>query len=380
LNTILQRLTTHWQLRTPHVVVVPTHTANGQRGSRARRAIAFAVFAFLIVQLAFGTVVQREWLPLRDPLFHEKFERLQKHTVLWNDDKTTLRILAIGSSRLHLSFDAKRVSEKLSTAYGRPAIAYNFGTSGAGPLTNSLYLKRLIDAGVRADCVVLELHPALIGTGEGGFLLEGRWLHGYRLRPGECEQLAGYSFAPEYPPSFGVKAYLTATHAYRMPALNRYATVWLPCPFGLTLGAQHDAFGFVPGIELPLHERPTAFQRTLAQYRDVFTGYRVGGPGAAALRDSLAICQATGLRAALLVTPESPEFQRQYGPDGARQIAAFIDELRREFSITILNARDAIPDGELADGHHPTPAGGAIFTDWFAMEFQRTWQPNEGTR
>ena len=228
MNAILQRLTTHWQLRTPRVVVVPTRTANVPRVHRARRAIAFAAFAFLIVQLAFATVVQREWLPLRDPLFHEKFERLQKHTAFWHDDKTALRILAIGSSRLHLSFDAKRLSETLSTAFGHPAIAYNFGTSGAGPLTNSLYLKRLIDAGVRADCIVLELHPALVGTGDSEFLLERRWLHGYRLRLGECEQLAGYGFTPEYPPSFGAKAYLTATHAYRMPALNRYATVWLP--------------------------------------------------------------------------------------------------------------------------------------------------------
>ena len=70
MNTILQRLTTPWQLRTPRVMVVPTPTAKGPRGSRARRAIAFAVFAFLVVQLAFGTIVQREWLPLRDPLFH----------------------------------------------------------------------------------------------------------------------------------------------------------------------------------------------------------------------------------------------------------------------------------------------------------------------
>jgi hypothetical protein len=116
-------------------------------------------------------------------------------------------------------------------------------------------------------------------------------------------------------------------------------------------------------------EKPRALQRTFEQYAPVLAGYHVGGPGCAAVRDVLARCSERGIRAAVVLMPESSEFRGWYGPAGYAAAAAFARELSAEFGVPVFDAREWVADDGFADGHHLVPAGAEAFTDRLAAEW-----------
>jgi hypothetical protein len=324
-------------------------------------AILVGVAAYLAGQVLFNVAVQARWLPLTDPVFVEKFELLERHPVFFAEKSPTTptRILVLGSSRSHLGVDARRFAGRLS----EEAVAFNFATSGGGPLTNALYLRRLLEAGVRPDAVLWELHPALF-CGRN----EADWLGSFRLRPGEPDVLKRFGHDTGPVPQQGWRGWLTATHLYRFPALNRYAERWLPCPHGLTVGANNDPFGYVDGIDLPPHERPVAFGRALKQYADALAAEGLIPSAPLAVRDAIEVCQRHGVRFVAFVSPESAALRAAYRPAATRAFDVYLDSL----DVPVLRSRAVLPDDLFADGHHLLPAGAAALTDHLATAYEGT--------
>jgi hypothetical protein len=335
---------------------------------RARRSLLTGIVLFLAFQAAFNVAVRCEWLPLRDPVYAEKLGLLHEHPAFFAAESTELRLLVLGSSRTMLAVDAKALSESLSESTGRPVTAFNFGTSGGGPMTNALYLRRLLAAGCRPDAVLVELHPALLANDTEGAPFEGRWLHAYRMRAEEVERLNRFGYPVAKPPHLGWKGWLTATYAYRLPLLNAAAPRWLPCPYGLTLGARADRFGWVGGLEVTPEDRRIMLRSAFEQYAPVFADYRPAAAPVEALRDTLAVCRAAGVRAAVVVTAESSEFRGWYGPAGAERITTLAREFGGEFGVPVYDAREWVADDGFADGHHMNPAGAKTFTARLASE------------
>jgi hypothetical protein len=343
-------------------IAAPSSVARPVQPGRARSAVVAGAVLFLLAQAGFNHAVRTEAIPVRDPVFAEKFDLFRQRAAFFappTPDRPT-RVLAVGSSRTHLAFDAGRFA-----AAGQNVEAFNFGCPAAGPMTSALYLRRLFAAGATADLVLVELHPGFLTPHTPAF--EGQWLHAYRLREDEPALLRGFGHDQPTPPHHGWRGYLTAFGAYRFAVLNRYWPEMLPCPFGLTVGVRSDPLGFVPGIDLSPADRPKALERTRVQYSPVLAGYDVGGPGVAAVRDMLAQCKGRDIRTAVVVSPESSEFRSWYGDAGRATFARFAAELAAEFGAGVIDARDWVPDAAIADGHHLTPAGAGVFTD-------RLWQ------
>jgi hypothetical protein len=339
--------------------------------------VLVGVVAFLAAQAGLNVAVRREWVPVRDPVFAEKFDLLRPHAGFFTPhpnpppqggreqeaggrEQEVVRVMALGSSRTQLGFDAGRFAGH----FGGRVEAFNFGCPAAGPMTAALYLRRLLEAGVTPDCLLVEVHPCFVTPADPPF--EARWLHPYRLRPGEPEVLRGFGWDVPPPSHHGPRGYLTAAHSFRYGLLNQYAPVLLPCPYGLTVGARSDPCGFVAGVELPPADRPRALQRTFEQYAPALAGYHVGGPGCAAVRDVLTVCAGRGIRTAVVLMPESSEFRGWYGPQGYPAVTAFASGLAAEFGVPLFDAREWVPDDGFADGHHLTPVGAATFTDRLA--------------
>ncbi len=331
--------------------------------ARARWAMIVAILAFVGVQLAIHTAAEADVLPRRDPVSLEKFARLQPHAAFFKDAvPTRTRYLMLGSSRTQLGFDAHAFATELSTRSGRDVIAFNFGTPAGGPLTNALYLRRLLQAGVQTDCLLIELHPAYLAQKRDGIAFEAQWLHSYRLRRGEPEVLAKFGVTPHDAPHFTLAEKLNSAHAYRFPMLDRYASVWLPSSFGLTLGANTDPFGHVSGITIAEHNKPVALRKSLEQYAGVFPGYTIGGPGERAVADLVQLAHANGWRVAAYVSPESTDFRAAYGHDSQAKFDAACVRWSVEWRIPVLQSRGWVSDDGFADGHHATPSGSTEFS------------------
>src|SRR5690242_12739591 len=95
-------------------------------GRRAARALGAAAACFLAGQLALGLAVER-WLPgVRDPEYAAKVERLRARRA---EAPGRPLVLVLGSSRVQMGLRAGTVAAE---GGGRPALVFNFGTSGTG--------------------------------------------------------------------------------------------------------------------------------------------------------------------------------------------------------------------------------------------------------
>jgi hypothetical protein len=87
-----------------------------------------------------------------------------------------------------------------------------------------------------------------------------------------------------------------------------------------------------------------------------------------ALRELLALCRTEGIPAGLIVMPESSEHRSWYPAAARAELAAYLDRLKREFHVPLIDARCWIADADFYDSHHLWPRGAATFTRRFQVE------------
>jgi hypothetical protein len=336
--------------------------------ARSRVALLTGAIVYVAAQVALNAAIRSDQIPVRDPVYSEKVAILRSHGAYFtsSDRASPPRVLALGSSRTQLAFDAAG-AEHLASEAARPIRAFNFGCAAAGPMTQALYFRRLLDAGVKTDYVLIELHPGFAGRSDPPF--ESRWLHTYRLSPPEVDTLREYGWDLPSPAHHGWKGWVTAAHGFRMAILNRYAPDFLLCPFGLTIGAAMDAHGFVKGVTVSEAQKPRALERTREQYAPTFEGWSGGPVPTAAIQDVLARCRERHIRAAIVLCPESSEYRSWYGPVGYERVGDFA----AGFGVPVVDSRAWVPDAHIADGHHLTAAGATVFTERFVLEFLVPW-------
>lgn len=377
-RVVITRLTRRSRL-TPSLVVieVPPSAAPAVRRNRTRRAVVAVIAGlvlFLGVQLGTGWAIHTERLPLRDPLYFDKRNLLRNHPAFFAapaPDKP-LTVLCVGSSRMLNAADAGAIGPALSASLGRPAEAFNFAQAGAGPITNAVYVRRLIADGAKPDFVLIEVHPVFL-AGQRPDPPEARWLLPIRLRPGELPVVRGMGFPAETPPAHGIRGRLAPLFEYRFLALDRYAPALLSTPARLNAGHEPDGHGFARLRTVTADERQVLLELTRRQYADYFPGFRPTGPGVAGVRDSLEQCRAAGWKPALVLMPESTEFRAWYDADGLNEMDTVLAVLAAEFGAPLIDARGWVPDEKIGDGHHLTGPGADVFTTTLVRSALAPW-------
>jgi hypothetical protein len=327
-------------------------------------ALACALVAFLIGQLALGYAVEH-WLPgVRDPEYDFKIERLQARRVEGPDRPL---VLVLGSSRVGMALQASRIHTSLD---GRPALVFNFGMSGGGSLVEWLCLRRLLAAGLRPDYLVLEVLPATLNQ-PGDHPVEEEWLDGARLRASELAFLNRYHSEPERPLRRWAKG-------RGLPGL------WLRANLRTSLGLDTrdprtrperiegtmDGHGWRPycAEEVSPERRQWLTWFAGRQYSRAWGEFRIAAGPARALWAILACCRQEGIPAALLLMPEGSSFRTLYTPSMQTGIDSHLEALAREWDVPLIDARLWLDDRDFWDGHHVLPRGAAAFTARFEQE------------
>jgi hypothetical protein len=345
--------------RLARVDVVQSTAAQPAQSHLARRrgqaAVLTGLGLFVLVQVVLHQLIQTGTLKIQDPIYQEKLGLLQAQADYWKPDASgKVRVLAIGSSRTQLFLNTSQLNSATHCYF-------NFGCAGCGPVTDALYLRRLLQAGLQCDEVIIELHPAMLVQQNPPF--EHRWLHTYRLNSEETSTLKKYGWNLETPIQYCWHGPLQTSYTYRYALLNAFAPRLLPCPFGLGLLSRTDAHGHVPGIEIQAKDRPKFLAAAYIEYLSSFENYQPGGPAVEAIRDMLTQLQQRGIGVRLLLTPESSEFRNWYGEGKQHVISQFAIELSQEFHVPLIDAREWLPDEQFTDGHHATPSGAKAFTE-----------------
>ncbi len=146
------------------MLMIERTAARRRAHRRARVAVMSGAALFLLTQLGLGWVTTA-WRPaLRDPYYGQKVRLLQQRLA---DAPAPSTVVMVGSSRTAYGFAPARLEGRLAREIGRPVVAFNFGLFGAGPATELLTLRRLLDDGIRPSLLLVEVLPPLLAASSG---------------------------------------------------------------------------------------------------------------------------------------------------------------------------------------------------------------------
>ncbi len=133
-----------------------------------------------------------------------------------------------------------------------------------------------------------------------------------------------------------------------------------------------DDLGFFTGP--PADGRRHSLTRlAIRDYVGGLVPFELGEKPILALRDLLDSCRAEGVRAALLMMPESARFRAAYPPALWAQIEELLGTLSAEYAVPFVNAREWLGEEGFLDGHHLLPAGAEALTERLARDELGPW-------
>lgn len=338
-------------------------------GRRGRRTLLLALALLGLVNAAAAAALQASGR-LRDPMYHQRADLLAARSAA--ADRPFV-LVALGSSRTQGGFDplGAALEDRLAGAVGRPAVAFNFGVQGAGPLLHELYLRRLLAEGPRPDALFLEVTPTML-LGVSGAPRErvSRALDVRFVRWAELDVLerrgAGWpGMRDEW-----LKARAKGLWEYRFQFVWAAVPAWVPAGYSAARGAPGDACGWTPPWIDGFTDarRPAAQARARDDHGPVLAAGELHPAPVASLRAICELCRDEHIPLSLVLMPEGPSFRSLYAPEVEARVAAVIDGLAAEFGVPVVNAREWVEEPEFADGHHLLPAGARRFTARLADE------------
>ena len=332
---------------------------------RGRSALVWALAAFAVCQLGMAVAIERSYPEFRDPEFGYRRNRLVSR--LTHAPTKPYTAIMLGSSRTTIGFDASIVERQLAEHLQAPAIVFNFGVTGAGPLTHLLNLRRLLKDGVRPDLVLIEILPPL---------LNGRpWnQESLRLRPErlwheEVQVLKEYGCLPGIERRW-LEGWPVPFYEHRFALLSRFMPGWLPYDMRLDWAISIDDSGYCPR---PKSRRSADAERIALDnmrkdYSVRLLEFQLGGQACRGLMELVDLCNQEHLPAALVLMPEGTAFRQLYTPVVWGQIDGFLKDVAAHANIPIISAREWLPDSAFVDAHHLVQEGAEEFTTRFGRE------------
>src|ERR1051326_3542892 len=126
---------------------------------RARSAVLWALAAFAALQgILFAAMSTARGQILRDPDWGIRLGRLEKRLA---ERPEAPLVLILGSSRVGLGL---RPDKMMDAWRPQSPTVFNFSRRGFGPMVSLLYLRRILDEGIRPDWVLLEIWPAFLSS------------------------------------------------------------------------------------------------------------------------------------------------------------------------------------------------------------------------
>jgi len=336
---------------------------------RSRSAVGWSLAGFAALQLGMALAMRLFFPALSDPAYRTKAARLEDR--LRSAAIRPLSIVMLGSSRTVFGLRGQLLEVPLARELNRPVVAFNFGFYGAGPVTEMLYVRRLLAQGIRPDLLLLEVFPPLL-DGKQPRPWEANYLTANRLKFQEINFLQKYGFDPRLLRTWW-QVLSVPWYGQRFNLLSYVASGWLPLTDRLERFAGIDNSGWVafPYANPPREARRIATEKAHQEFVSFLTDYRLGGPSCRALCDLLDLCRQQGIRAGLVLMPEGTQFRSWYESGASQQIQAFLGQLQGHYGVPVVDARTWVADEGFADSHHLLPQGARVFSQRLEGEVQK---------
>ena len=153
----------------------------------ARASLVYGLATVAALHLGLLAVYSTNWI--NDPIYSHRANLLKKR-VAAGSEKPEI-VVAFGTSRIGEGFDAKQIEPLIEERMQCRGVAINFGFAGIGPLAEHIYLRRLLEEGIRPDLVVIEAYVLTLGDQKG---IENFALTAERVSRRESHLLRHYGY------------------------------------------------------------------------------------------------------------------------------------------------------------------------------------------
>jgi hypothetical protein len=347
--------------------------------SSARLGVLCGVFAFTLLTvglLALQEDLHPEW---RDPEFGYRLHQLKEWKKKAPDRPL---ILALGSSRIQ--FGLSPVAMGFADISDEPLV-YNFGYQGSLPNLVALNLLRILDAGIRPQCVLIEFVPfshARFNSSTGSSFSDylRRWPNRFSLRDvvrmGQLGETIGDNREAGGQWLLG---YAKPWYTHRLVMLSHWLPDWLTQSKRVPLSGinqPNDEYGFTQLIENTITDAKR--RSNLASVRNVrepfdreLTNLGKIPPISPMMRYLVNRCQLEGIDVIFLWFPESPSF-REWFPQFQAIGETYTRELSHEYGVTFFPEAN-LPDEDFTDGVHLLKEAAERYSRWLAETHLKPW-------
>ena len=338
------------------VVDVPARPTKPSRRKSARTTVL--AFAFVLLASNFGLSFSMDSLfaQLRDPEYGRRLSHWKARAA---ENPGRPMVLCLGSSRT-----AMGLRPDIPNAVADRPLLFNGAIVGSGPVMQVMALRRWLHDGIRPDAVVLEYWPAFMR--EDGPYLEELRIDKHRLLKQDIPFIRDYFGAHESTEVTMRQIRRKPWYEHRLRIVSQIVPGWLTYDRRLD-GGWHklDGWGWLPGYDEdpPEAERTLRLKLSTGYYEPLFRDFCISPIADRATRELIETCQSRGIPVSLLWLPESTEFRSWYTPAAKRIGDEYLAKIRAEYGVPLIDARDWVPDPQIADGFHMTQNGAAIFSE-----------------
>jgi hypothetical protein len=333
-----------------------------QRHGRA--TLLYAVAALVLVQAGLRLGIDWCWPELRDPTFEIKAQRLAR--LIARCPRPPVTILMVGSSVTSNLFKAKDLEVLLARQLDRPAVVLNMSSHGAGPLTELVWTRRLLERGIRPDLLCIEVSPFLYNYPDAP--VDAKHFPASMLSQSDLGVVQRYSAAADLRRTWGLDCWLPA-YRHRLTMLNYLAHPLVPCEDQIPTwgGAIDDRFWAALPPRQPDDLRQHLHQ-VKAQFGPELKRFAPGPSSLQAFEELLQLLHREGIRATVVLTPQGRTMRSLYPAEALQRFVTRLSQLTRQYDGAFLNAFDWLEEDKFGDSIHATVAGAELFSTRLAGE------------
>ena len=258
------------------------------------------------------------------------------------------------------------VDQPMSSALGRPVVGFNLAVNGAGPLTQLLYLQRLLQRGAKPDLVVLELSPIFFD--QLGDPHDVAHFPGYVLSGLDLPTVERYARQPGEVRHEWWESQLVPIHGHRLTILNYSAQAFVPFADRLELWHDADAHGWRRRAPPDPDKHREILKQTSSVLGPRLAQYKVAEKQIRTLRDVAALLAKERIPTIMVWMPEGPALRAMYARGAIEALRAEFSALSRQHGFSLIEARAWLGEEMLVDSYHLHEGGAVAFTDRLLRE------------
>jgi hypothetical protein len=338
--------------------------------SKARNAVAWGIFLFVGIQIGVAIAMEHVSPQWRDPEYGYKLRELKDRL---REDPDRPLLLVIGSSRSGLGVCPADFDLKDSPGAKAPLV-FNMAISGSGPLFELMSLNRVLSEGIRPRWVMVEVLAPLLYQEPAWS--EWQWLNINRLSSSDVALLSRYSDNPKRLQRHWLLSRVAPSYSHRFYLMGQYFPAWLPLDLRNDAWWQIDGFGYRTAAMPDVVEGPTRDRLVSNAKREYFhalQNFKVADKSRQAMHEFMETCKANDLPVLVYLMPEGEEFRSWYKPGTAEAIDEYLNSLKEDYNVEVVDSRSWLEERCFFDSHHLLQPGAHRFSVKFSKEYLQPW-------